>query len=211
MSDQPAVHSPYAETAQQHEADRLGMYIFLVTEIMLFGGFLAAVYVVRVLYPQEASTAAQHLNLWLGTINTAVLLTSSLSMALAVQLSREGNRRAAVVGLCLTATLGVLFLTIKGGEYYQEYRERLMPLSDGMKPLSKPGEQLFFNFYLIGTSLHGLHLTVGIALVCWLAWRVARSGTHLPRQAIKVEFVGLYWHLVDVVWVFIYPIFYLAR
>lgn len=211
MSDQPAVHSPYLEAAQQREADFLGMYIFLATEIMLFGGFLAAVYVVRVLHPQEASETAQQLNLWLGSFNTAVLLTSSLSMALAVQLSREAKRRAVVIRLCLTMALGLAFLTIKGVEYYQEYREGLMPFSGGLNPLSKPGEQLFFNFYLVGTSLHALHLMIGIALVSVLAWRVARSETPLPRRAVTVELVGLYWHLIDVVWVFIYPIFYLAR
>lgn len=211
MSDQPAVHSPYMEAAQQREADRLGMYIFLVTEMMLFGGLLAAVYVVRVLHPQEASSVARHLSLSLGSINTAVILTSSLAMALAVQLSREGRQRAAVVGLCLTAALGSIFMAIKGIEYYQEYREGLMPLSGGLKPLSKPGEQLFFNFYLVGTGLHALHLTIGLALVAGLAWRVARSETPLPHRAVTVELTGLYWHLIDVVWVFIYPIFYLAR
>ncbi|WP_210204599.1 cytochrome c oxidase subunit 3 [Microvirga sp. 17 mud 1-3] len=211
MSDQPAAHSPYAEPAQQREADLLGMYIFLVTEIMLFGGFLTAVYVVRVLHPEEASSAAKHLNLWLGSLNTAVLLTSSLAMALAVQLSREGKFRATSAWLCLTVALGLVFLAIKSVEYYQEYAEGLMPLSDGMRPLSKPGEQLFFNFYLVGTGLHALHLTIGIILVSGLAWRVARSETPLPRRAVTVEIVGLYWHLVDVVWVFIYPIFYLAR
>jgi cytochrome c oxidase subunit 3 len=211
VSDRPATHFPYAESTQQREADLLGMYIFLVTEVMLFGGFLTAVYVVRVLHPQEASSTAQHLNLWLGSINTAVLLTSSLAMALAVQQSREGNQRATVSRLCLTAALGIAFFAIKSVEYYQEYREGLMPFSGGLKPLSKPGEQLFFNFYLVGTGLHALHLTIGVVLVSGLAWRVAGSKTPLPRRAVTVELVGLYWHLIDVVWVFIYPIFYLAR
>lgn len=211
MSDRAAVRFPYAEATQQHEADLLGMYIFLVTEIMLFGGFLTAVYVVRVLHPQEASSTARHLSLWLGSVNTAVLLTSSLSMALAVQLSREGEQHRAVIRLCLTAALGLVFMIIKSFEYYEEYREGLMPFSGGLKPLSKPGEQLFFNFYLVGTSLHALHLTIGIVLVSGLAWRVMRAETSLPRRAVTVELVGLYWHLVDVVWVFIYPIFYLAR
>jgi len=211
VSDRPAVHSPYAEAAQQRDADLLGMYVFLVTEVMLFGGFLSAVSMVRVLHPQEASSAAQHLNLWLGSMNTAVLLTSSLAMALSVQVSREGKRRPTIIGLCLTAALGLVFLVIKGVEYYQEYREGLMPLSDGIKPLSKPGEQLFFNFYLVGTGLHALHLTIGIVLVAGLVWGVFRSRVQLPHRAVTVEIVGLYWHLVDVVWVFIYPIFYLAR
>jgi cytochrome c oxidase subunit 3 len=211
VSDLPAVHRPYAEAQQQHEADLFGMYIFLVTEVMLFGGFLVAVYVVRVIHPQEASSAAQHLKLWLGTINTAVLLTSSLFMALAVQAARRGDRSRAVLWLCITAGLGILFLGIKGFEYYEEYREHLMPFSGTPSPFSGPGEQLFFNFYLAGTGLHALHLTIGITLVAALVLRIVRTRPYLPERAVTVEAFGLYWHLVDVVWVFVYPVFYLAR
>jgi cytochrome c oxidase subunit 3 len=114
-------------------------------------------------------------------------------------------------GLCITAGFGILFLCIKAYEYYEEYRDHLMPFSGSPSPFSRPGEQLFFNFYLAGTSLHALHLTIGIALVAGLVLRIAWVRPYLPERAVTVEVMGLYWHLVDVVWVFIYPVFYLAR
>jgi cytochrome c oxidase subunit 3 len=211
VSHNPVVHEPYSESSQQREADLFGMYIFLGTEAMLFGGLLAAVYVIRVLYPHEAASAAQHLKLWLGTANTAVLLTSSLFIAIAVAAARAGRRRACALWLALSCGLGILFLGIKAAEYVKEYREGLMPFPGPPSPLAQPAEHLFFNLYLVGTSLHALHLTIGSCVVAVLAWRVALQGTPVPRRALTVEVAGLYWHLVDVVWVFIFPVFYLAR
>jgi cytochrome c oxidase subunit III len=211
VADQLSVHRPYAEASQQREADLFGMYIFLVTEIMLFGGLLATAYVIRVMYAQEAVAAAKHLKLWLGGFNTAALLTSSLFVALAVVVARQGERHRTVLRLALAAGLGVLFLFIKCFEYLQEYREGLMPFPRPSSPLAQPGEHLFMNLYLVATSLHALHLALGIGLVLGLVWRIGRGSTPLPQRSITVEVVGLYWHLVDVVWVFIYPVFYLAR
>ena len=211
MNRSAAVHEPYSEVSQQREANLFGMYIFLGTEAMLFGGFLAATYVVRILHPEEAASAAQHLKLWPGAVNTAVLLTSSLFVAIAVTVARAGRRRAAALCLALTVGLGILFLAIKATEYLQEYREGLMPFSGPASPFERPAEHLFFNLYLVGTCLHALHLTIGIGVIAVLAWRIALGTTPVPRRAITLEVAGLYWHLVDVVWVFIYPVFYLAR
>jgi cytochrome c oxidase subunit 3 len=187
------------------------MYIFLGTEAMLFGGFLAAAYVVRILHPEEVASAAQHLKLWLGTANTAVLLTSSLFVAIAVTVAKAGRRRGAALCLALTVGLGILFLAIKATEYLLEYQEGLMPFSGSASPFERPAEHLFFNLYLVGTTLHALHLAIGICIMAVLAWRIALGATPVPRRVITVEVAGLYWHLVDVVWVFVYPVFYLAR
>jgi cytochrome c oxidase subunit 3 len=210
VTDLPAAHEPFAESAQQREADFLGMYIFLATEIMLFGGLLGAVFAYRVLHPQETAAAAQHLKLWLGAANTAVLLTSSLFMALAVEAARGAERRRAALWLLATAALGLTFLGIKGYEYLEEYREGLMPHLGPASPLRHPAERIFINLYFVGTGLHALHLAIGIAMTAGMAF-LLRRGPLLPRRALAVEMVGLYWHLVDVIWVFVYPVLYLAR
>jgi cytochrome c oxidase subunit III len=211
VTDQLSVHEPYAESAQQRETDLFGMYLFLATEIMLFGGFLAVVYVYRIIHPNETAAAARHLKLWLGGANTAVLLTSSLFVALAVANARAGDRRATSRWLVGAVALGVGFLAIKSYEYWDEYREGLMPRLGPPSPLADGPGRLFIDLYFVGTSLHAIHLMIGIGLVLGLAWRVARRRTRLPERAVTVEAVGLYWHLVDVVWVFIYPVLYLAR
>jgi cytochrome c oxidase subunit 3 len=179
--------------------------------MMLFGGFFAAVYVYRVLHPEAVQAAAQHLKIWLGGLNTAVLLTSSLCVALAVAAARTGASRAALHRLLLTAGLGVVFIAVKGFEYYLEYAEGLMPRVGPPSPLEDPASRLFINLYFVGTGVHAVHLTVGILLVLGLSLRIARGWTRLPERTVTVEMVGLYWHLVDVIWVFIYPALYLAR
>jgi cytochrome c oxidase subunit III len=211
VAEQLALHEQYAEPAQQRGADFFGMYLFLASEMMLFGGFFAVVYVQRLRHPEAVRAAAQHLKLWLGGINTAVLLTSSLFVALAVVAARTGARHSVVRRLLIAALLGVVFIGIKGFEYYEEYTEGLMPLVGPPSPLSEPASRLFINLYFFGTGVHAVHLTIGLALLLGLALRVARRATPLPQRAITVVMVGLYWHLVDVVWVFIYPVLYLAR
>jgi cytochrome c oxidase subunit 3 len=211
VAEHLTVHEQFREPAQQRGADFLGMYLFLATEMMLFGGFFAAVYVYRVLHPEAVQAAAQHLKIWLGGLNTAVLLTSSLCVALAVAAARTGASRAALRRLLLTAGLGVVFVAVKGFEYYLEYAEGLMPRVGPPSPLEDPASRLFINLYFVGTGIHAVHLTVGILLVLGLSLRIARGWTRLPERTVTVEMVGLYWHLVDVIWVFIYPALYLAR
>lgn len=211
MNRNAAVHEPFQEPAQQREAAFLGMYVFLATEIMLFGGLFAGILVYRIRDTEAVHEAAGHLYLWLGGLNTAVLLTSSLFMALAVQSAREGRARPAIRRLLFAAVLGITFLTIKGIEYGLDYAEGLMPGVGPEFPLPRHVQELFINLYFVATGLHSVHLTIGILIVLGLAFRLWRGQARLPERRITVEMVGLYWHLVDIVWVFLYPALYLAR
>ena len=207
----PPVAEPYHRPEQQLRAGRMGMYLFLASEIMLFGGIFAAILVFRLEHPEAVKAAAGHLKLWLGAANTAILLTSSLFMALAVHAAREGAARRAAGWLLATAALGAAFLAVKGYEYWAEYAEGLMPHAQGAKTFADRSEWLFLNLYYVATGLHAFHLASGIAVVLGLAWMVARGRSPLPRRAVTVEMTGLYWHLIDVIWIFLYPVLYLAR
>lgn len=201
-----ALHEPFRSLLRQREANRLGMLIFLASEIMLFGGIFAAAMALRLLHPSDYVAASGHMKLWLGTANTAVLLTSSLLAALAVEAARAGRRRLAGWTLGATAALGLLFLCIKGAEYMLEYREGAIPGTANAHFDSRV-EQLFMNFYFVGTGLHAVHVTVGITL---LAVAALLPGARRDRHAVLIGNVALYWHLVDIVWIFLYPTIYLA-
>lgn len=211
MTDRVQVHDPYQAAGQQHEADMMGMYLFLATELMLFGGLCIVIVIYRFMHPEEVVAASARLHLWIGAINTVVLLTSSLAVAAAVQAAEQARAGKSASWLVVAAGLGLCFLGLKAYEYHEEYKEGLLPVVSDPARFAGPVEHLFMNLYLFATSLHAVHLTIGIALVLGLAWRVWRGGVPLPRQAVTVEVSGLYWHLVDIVWVFLYPILYLAR
>ncbi|MFV0624341.1 cytochrome c oxidase subunit 3 [Sphingomonas sp. ac-8] len=200
------LHEPFPRIERQRGADRLGMVIFLGSELMLFGGVFAAALALRLRHPDDYRQAAHHLKLWLGTANTAVLLTSSLFAALAVAAARAGRPKQAGRVLVVAVLLGLAFLGIKGAEYAGEYREGLMP---GTADAAFDGhfQQLFMNLYFVGTGLHALHVTIGIAL---MAVAAASRAARADREAVLFGNVALYWHFVDVVWVFLYPTLYLA-
>lgn len=200
------LHEPFHRIARQHEADRLGMIIFLASELMLFGGIFTAAMVLRIQHPDDYHAAAHHLKVWLGTINTALLLTSSLMAALAVEAARAGQAKWSGRALAVAALLGIGFLCIKGYEYGGEYREGLMP-GTGPAHFSGPIEQIFMNVYFVGTGLHAVHVTIGITLL--LVAALNRRARH-DRHAVFIGNVALYWHLVDVIWIFLYPTLYLA-
>jgi cytochrome c oxidase subunit III len=210
MTGRGHIVEPYEEAAQQHEAAQLGMWVFLATEIMLFGGIFMGVLVFRVAYGDVARTASGHLHLWVGGLNTAVLLTSSLTMVLAVAAAREGRVARTAWWLLGTAALGLAFLGIKGYEYRSEYAEGLMPGVGPSFPLEPGPAELFFNLYFAATGLHALHLICGIAAVLVFAWAVGLRSLRLPARSTPVEGLGMYWHLVDIVWVFLYPVLYLV-
>lgn len=200
----------FEDIEQQHESDTLGMWLFLSTEVMFFGAMFAANWAYRILYPEVWAEASHHTKFWFGTINTAVLLCSSLSMALAVNAAKESKRKRLTWLLVITAVLGAAFLGIKAYEYYLEYEEHLVPglnfVWDGAQAREAA---MFFTFYFIMTGLHALHLTIGIGVVlvaAYLGWHSRFSGT----KYISVELIGLYWHFVDIVWVFLYPLIYLV-
>lgn len=212
MADAPVtLKEPFSEEAQQREADALGMWVFLATEVMLFGTVFMALYVMFYLHPQAAAAGTAHLNLWLGGLNTAVLLASGWTMALAARHAEAGRRRAVLWSLGATAGLGLAFLAIKAVEYTREYAEGLMPWAGPAFPLDMTGAHLFFNLYFVSTGLHAVHLIAGIGVVLGLAVAVLMRAVQLPGNAMTVRMIGLYWGLVDIVWIFLYPTLYLVN
>jgi cytochrome c oxidase subunit III len=203
----------FADLAQERDVATIGIWVFLATEVLFFGGLLTAYAVYRHMFADGFTEAARHTKLVIGTINTAVLLTSSFAMALGVEGAEraiEKNRRIVVIALSVTAALGVAFLALKGLEYYKEYEEHLVPGAGfEFDPQYRGPAQLFFLLYFILTGLHGVHVTVGVALVGTIAvmtWRGAFSSGYTTPIVI----VGLYWHFVDIVWIFLYPLIYLV-
>jgi cytochrome c oxidase subunit III len=209
--DMPSPHLQhhFDNLEQQFEASALGMWVFLVTEILFFGGLFTAYMVYRMAYPEAFADASHHLNVVLGGVNTAVLIGSSLTMAMAVWGAQLGKRNAQVAFLALTLVLGVVFLGIKAVEYSHKFEEHLVPgpgfRFEGRDPLHAP---LFFSLYFIMTGLHALHMIVGLGLMTVLlvmAWR----GRFTRAYHTPVEVSGLYWHFVDIVWIFLFPLLYL--
>lgn len=194
---------------QQNAASEMGMWVFLATEIILFSGLFLGFTTMRLTYPAAFQLGSRHTEFALGTLNTAVLLLSSMTMALAVSASHKGKRKQLVLLLLLTLALGVIFLGIKGFEYYLDWQKHEIPGDGFAWTEAEPQHvQLFFLFYFFMTGLHAVHLTVGIgvvAIVAFLAWRRSDTAAH----STPIELTGLYWHLVDIVWVFLYPLLYL--
>ena len=198
----------YSTVAQQRDTVTLGMWAFLATEVLFFGALIAAYFNYRIWFGSEFIAAARMTKVALGTANTAVLLTSSACMAMAVTSYEAGSKRAPVLWLAGTALLGVTFILIKATEYWLEYQEHLVPALNF--DLARHGgvAEIFFVFYFCATGLHALHLLIGIALVSWLAFRIGSDRIH--RAGSTTRLIGLYWHFVDVVWIFLFPLIYLA-
>ena len=199
----------FDDLEQQHEAGSLGMWLFLVTEILFFGGLFAAYTVYRGMYPEAFAQASHEADLVLGSINTGVLIGSSLTMAMAVYFAQQGKRKAVIAFLILTIILGVAFLGIKSYEYHHKYVDHHIPGPsfefDG--PFAAQA-QLFFIFYFVMTGMHALHMIIGVGLMCviiWMTWR----GRFTAQHYAPVEIAGLYWHFVDIVWIFLFPLLYL--
>ncbi|TWB13609.1 cytochrome c oxidase subunit 3 [Rhizobium sp. ERR 1071] len=212
MSDaRPSVAEPFTDPLQQHRAAMMGMYVFLGSEIMLFGGLFCIAAAVRLAHAPEIVRASHALHSGIGGINTAILLTSSLFVALGVESAKEGRAKIASGWLVGAAALGLVFLVMKAYEYWMEFTEGLLPIEGVHSRYVDDVQHLFMNLYLIATSLHAVHLSIGIVLLIALLFRLTLSSIKLPERAIVLVTVGLYWHLVDVIWVFLYPVFYLAR
>ncbi len=202
-----ALAEQFDDLSQQREACELGMWTFLATEVLFFGGLFLAYIVYRGEYPQEFAEASRRTELVLGTLNTAILLTSSLTMALAVQAARAFQTRQLVVRLTLTVLLGSIFLAVKGFEYHKEISEHLLPGAHYSLAGSKRGE-IFFYLYFAMTGLHALHVLAGICLLSGMAvLALRRRFTSVYYHPVEIS--GLYWHFVDIVWVFLYPLIYL--
>jgi cytochrome c oxidase subunit 3 len=193
---------------QQHETATLGLWTFLVTEIMFFAGLFLAYIVYRHAYHPSFEIASRHTNLIYGTLNTAVLLTSSLTMALAIRAAQTGRSRASVRLLLITILFAAAFMGIKGVEYYEHFRSHEVPGS-AFRPLpGAPKAELFFYLYFAMTGLHALHVTVGIGLLSVMAFLASRQRFD-EHYYTPLELSGLYWHFVDLVWIFLYPLIYL--
>lgn len=205
----PGLAHHFDNLEQQAEATTLGMWVFLVTEVLFFGGLFLVYTVYRTWYPQAFAAASHELVVWAGTLNTAVLITSSLTMALAVNAAQSGERRLLLLFLALTMTLGCVFLGVKAFEYYTEFREHHLP---------GPGfafevehfrhAQIFFSLYFLMTGLHALHMIIGLGIMSVMLWWSYR-GVITREYYSPIEISGLYWHFVDIVWIFLFPLLYL--
>lgn len=224
----PHVAHQFEDAAQQKEAVTLGMWSFLATEIMFFGGAFLAYFIYRTSYHQAFAAASLKENWWLGCLNTGVLLCSSLTMALAVHSAHDGKSRGIVMWVSATILFALIFLGVKAYEYTHLYHEHLIPgrnfdiHQEQFPPAAntaeaiehaeyiRRGAQIFFSFYFAATGLHASHMFVGIGIMIWLIVKAMR-GRFTRDYYNPVEITGLYWHFVDIVWIFLYPLLYLVE
>jgi cytochrome c oxidase subunit 3 len=201
----------FDDAEQQYDAAALGMWVFLAQEVMFFAGLFTCYVIYRALYPGAFGHASGHLDLALGTFNTAVLIGSSLTMALAVHAGQTGKRGALVLFLLLTILLGSTFLGVKVIEYGDKFHHGLIPGWHFTYAGSDAKQvELFFTLYFSMTGLHALHMIIGVGILAWLVKR-ARAGEFGTRYSTPVEMTGLYWHFVDIVWIFLFPLLYLIE
>jgi len=235
--DRPELRHHFADEVQQRNAASLGMWWFLGTEIMFFGGMFCAYLIYRIKYFPEFAVASRSLDLKVGALNTAVLICSSLTVAQAVRAAQMGKRMLQVKLLLATLFFGLVFLGVKAYEWDMKYQEHHIPTFDfnaknlmqtpqdrhllGLDKISDPVElrrkeaeiqqrsQIFFSLYFALTGMHAIHMIIGMGLLVWLLTRASRR-TLTPERCMAVEVVGLYWHFVDIVWIFLFPLVYLV-
>jgi cytochrome c oxidase subunit 3 len=205
-----ALAHQFDDAAQQFEASSLGMWAFLATEILFFGGLFTAYAVYRLSYPEAFAAASNRLDIVLGTVNTAVLIASSLTMALAVFAAHSARPRTQAGFLIATLILGSVFLGIKAIEYAHKFHEHLFPGPGFQFAGADPrNAEIFFSLYFAMTGMHALHMIIGAALLAVIAVQAWR-GSFSKDYYTPVEIVGLYWHFVDIVWIFLFPLLYLV-
>ena len=205
----PALAHHFDNLEQQAEAASLGMWVFLLTEILFFGGAFLVYTVYRHIYHDAFVVASHELDVTLGTINTAVLIGSSLTMALAVHAAQTGSKRLIQIFLILTILLGCVFLGIKSVEYAHKFHEHHVPgpFFEFDTKYARTA-QIFFSLYFMMTGLHALHMVIGIGVMLVILWQ-ASGGRFSAEYYVPVEVTGLYWHFVDIVWIFLFPLLYL--
>jgi cytochrome c oxidase subunit 3 len=227
----PALQHHFENMEQQREAGTIGMWVFLVTEIMFFGGMFLAYALYRNLYPAAFASASNHLDITLGAVNTGVLILSSFTMAMSVYFTQIGKQRPQIFCLVLTLVLGLTFLGIKAVEYKEKYNDRLIPghliASAPFGPAVQEHDQpvdphklhllgnatlkqveMFYWIYFAMTGMHALHMIIGAGLLTFLLI-FSLKGRFDPEYHSPVEVIGLYWHFVDIVWIFLFPLLYL--
>jgi cytochrome c oxidase subunit 3 len=206
----PGLQHHFDSMRQQKEASALGMWVFLVTEVLFFGGLFLAYTIYRWQNARGFAHASLHMDITLGTINTAVLICSSLTMAMAVHSAAMGKKKLLIGFLVLTMLLGGAFLGIKAVEYTDHIHHHLLP-GPGFHypvPADARAAEMFFSLYFAMTGLHALHMIIGIGLLTTLLV-LARRGRFTAEYHSPVEICGLYWHFVDIIWIFLFPLLYL--
>lgn len=218
-ADNPALLHHFATEGQQRDSASLGMWIFLATEVMFFGGLFCAYLIYRLKYFGDFAAASKSINATLGATNTAVLICSSLTVVLAIWAAQTSRRALLIGSLVLTMIFGLAFLGIKGIEYKDKFEEHHVPgASFSFEHVPIPGHpdqsanpehaQIFFALYFVMTGLHALHMIIGLGIFTWLlimAWK----GRFTPEYHTPLEMGGLYWHFVDIVWIYLFPLLYL--
>jgi len=211
LSPQYHVAHHFDSADQQFESNRMGVWLFLVTEILFFGGLFCAFAVFRTWYFDGFVEAHHHLDKVMGAVNTLVLITSSLTMALAVRSAQVANKKATSILLAITLACAGAFLVVKYFEYSHKFHDGLLPggafHAEGF--LHPKQASIFFAVYFMMTGVHGLHVVIGIGLITWILVR-NNKGHFSGRYYSPVENVGLYWHLVDLVWIYLFPLLYLV-
>jgi len=210
-TDQPAyLQHHFSDAEQQRESAKLGMWIFLITEVLLFGGLFCAYAIYRSWNPDIFHNAHVHLNVYLGTLNTVVLISSSVTMALAIRSMQLGRRQATLKFLVTTILLAAVFMVVKYFEYSHKIHLGQLPGKfytytgiEGSNP------HIFFSVYFLMTGLHGIHVLAGIGVISWLVVKTVRN-RFSAEYYTPIEMTGLYWHLVDLIWIFLFPLFYLV-
>ena len=206
----PALRHHFENPEQQKEASTVGMWVFLVTEVMFFGGLFLAYFAYRQAYPAAFASASNKTNLWIGATNTTVLICSSLTMAMAVHFAAISKRMLLILCLVLTLLLGGVFLGVKAYEYHDKWVHHEVPgqnfecegcVDAGHAPL-------FFSLYFGMTGLHAIHMIVGVGVLLVLIFQ-AQQGRFNAEWHTPIENFGLYWHFVDIIWIFLFPLFYL--
>jgi cytochrome c oxidase subunit 3 len=205
----PELQHHFVDLEAQKVASSLGMWLFLVTEVLFFGGMFTAYVVYRSSNRAAFEGASNLLDIRWGALNTAVLILSSLTMALSVWAASQGRKNRLTLFLALTLLLGATFLGVKAVEYAEKFENHEVPGPHFVVPHGLPRQsEMFFSLYFCMTGLHALHMIIGIGLLAWLIAR-ARRGAFTTRYNTPVEMVGLYWHFVDIVWIFLFPLLYL--
>jgi cytochrome c oxidase subunit 3 len=209
MSEAVSRLQPHFRNAeQQYETATFGMWVFLVTEVMFFGGLFTAYLMYRVAYPEAFQHASHHLDITLGCFNTVVLIGSSLTMALAVHSARISKPKMIAFWIGMTMILGSIFLGVKAYEYMQKWEHGLFPANFFFQAPDAGHQRIFYSLYFAMTGLHATHMVIGMGIMVYIAIQ-ALKGAYTEKWYTPVEIMGLYWHFVDLVWIFLFPLLYL--
>jgi len=215
MSHSPAAHNDshvqhhFVDSEQQFDSAKLGMWIFLVTEILFFGGLFVAYIVYRAWNPELFIKASVELDTIMGAANTAVLIFSSLTMALAIREIQLNRVNRSILYMAITIACAFFFMVVKYFEYTHKFHLGIFPGENyTFTGIDDPQASIFFSIYYMMTGLHGIHVIIGIGLITWLIIK-ARNGAYSSSYYTPIEITGLYWHLVDIIWIFLFPLFYL--